>query len=84
MHDLLWDGAHGGYFMNAVARWEPTRRIKSITETSFPSGNAIMIGVLARLHVITGEHRFRDRAEQIVATFRNDITRHGIASANSR
>lgn len=79
----FWDETGGGYFMSAASQWNGIARVKSITETSLPSGNALMIGVLARLHEITGEGRYRSRAERLVETFRADIVRHGIAAATA-
>ena len=79
----FWDETGGGYFMSAASQWNGMARVKSITETSLPSGNALMIGVLARLHEVTGESRYRDRAERLVEAFRADIVRHGIAAATA-
>ena len=42
-----------------------------------------MIGVLARLHDLTGEPAYRDRAEKLVNAFQADITRSGIAGVTS-
>ncbi len=79
----FWDEEAGGYFMSAASQWNGVARVKSITETSLPSGNALMIGVLARLHEVTGEGRYRERAERLVEVFRADIVRHGIAAATA-
>ena len=79
----FWDETGGGYFMSAASQWNGIGRVKSITETSLPSGNALMIGVLARLHEVTGEGRYRERAERLVEAFRADIVRHGIAAATA-
>ncbi len=79
----FWDEAGGGYFMSAASQWNGMARSKTITETSLPSGNALMIGVLARLHEVTGEGRYRERAERLVEAFRADIVRHGIAAATA-
>ncbi len=79
----FWDEEAGGYFMSAASQWNGMARVKSITETSLPSGNALMIGVLARLHEVTGEGRYRERAERLVEAFRADIVRHGIAAATA-
>ncbi len=79
----FWDEAGGGYFVSAASQWNGIARSKTITETSLPSGNALMIGVLARLHEVTGEGRYRERAERLVETFHADIVRHGIATATA-
>ncbi len=79
----FWDADLGGYFMSASGGFQPTRRTRTIAETSLPSGNGIMIGVLARLHELTGEGRVRDRAEALVEAFRADIPRYGQATATA-
>jgi uncharacterized protein YyaL (SSP411 family) len=79
----FWDAERGGYFTGSDQDWRPGERLRTITETSLPSGNGMMIGILARLHEITGEGVFRDRAERLVQGFQADLTRYGIAVATA-
>ncbi len=79
----FWDAANGGYCMSSAAQWRPMARLRTITETSLPSGNGLMIGVLARLYDLTGAPAYRDRAERLVEAFHTDITKSGIAGVTS-
>ena len=71
--NLFWDDASGGYYFTAAT--DLILRTKSAHDAAVPPGNATMIGVLARLHAITGETRYRDRAESIAVTFGSDDPR---------
>ena len=73
----------GGYHMGATQVWSPTPHPPSIMDATLPSGNALMIGVLARLHALTGQPRYAERAERLVAAFGRVITRSGIAGATA-
>ena len=41
-----------------------------------PSGNGTMVGVLTRLALLTGEHRYRERAEAVIAAFSGELGRN--------
>jgi uncharacterized protein YyaL (SSP411 family) len=43
--------------------------MKTANDSPLPSGNGTMLGVLARLHVLTGKPDYRTRAEAIAAAF---------------
>ena len=79
----FWDEAQGGYFTTAEHVWRPAGRLRTITETSLPTGNAVMVGLLGRLFELTGDGRYHDRAERILSAFRSDIVRYGIAAAGA-
>ncbi|HEX9490862.1 MAG TPA: hypothetical protein VF930_11280 [Stellaceae bacterium] len=50
-------------------------RTKTAQDSPNPSGNGVMVGVLARLFYITGKSPYRERAERIVAAFAGDAER---------
>jgi len=77
------DPAGGGYFMTAADADPGVVRLKSVEETAAPSGNGVMVGVLARLHALTGEAGYRVRAEEILAAFADRLTRRGITAATA-
>ena len=79
----FWDGDNGGYCMSAVDIWQPTPRVRTITETSLPAGNALMIGVLARLQDLTDNADYSRRAVRLVEAFHSQIVRSGIAGATA-
>lgn len=67
------DDAHGGFFMTAhtpSADDAPLPlRPKSAYDAAVPNGNATMIGVLSRLHLITQDARYFEAAARAVNAF---------------
>ena len=70
-----WDAAGGGYFFTADDTEGLIARTKTAQDSPNPSGNGVMVGVLARLFYITGKAHYRERAERVVATFAGDAER---------
>ena len=68
-----WDPERGGYFLTADNAESLIVRTKSVSDNAVPSGNATMVGVLARLFHVTGDPRFGDRAEALVTAFAGEI-----------
>ncbi len=64
-----WDGAAGGYFFTADDVTDVITRAKTATDNATPSGNAMMVAALARLHYATGKDSYRQRAEAILGAF---------------
>ncbi|MDE0056990.1 MAG: thioredoxin domain-containing protein, partial [Defluviicoccus sp.] len=71
-----WDAAEGGYFLTADDAEALIVRTKSADDDATPSGNGLAAEVLARLALITGEARYRDRAEALIAAFSGQIGRN--------
>jgi uncharacterized protein YyaL (SSP411 family) len=71
----FWDEGSGGYFFTADDTGDVIQRAKNANDNATPSGNGVMVEVLARLHYLTGEDRYRARAEAIVAAFSGAILR---------
>jgi uncharacterized protein YyaL (SSP411 family) len=80
-----WDQEGGGYFFTADDAEAVVLRNKSAQETAAPSGNATMVGVLARLHATTGEGGYRERARATVAAFAAEVPSDfiGMAALNN-
>jgi uncharacterized protein YyaL (SSP411 family) len=70
------DPAGGGYFFTADDTETLITRTKSVADAAVPAGNGIMVGVLARLHLLTGETRYREKAEAQVAAFSGELARN--------
>jgi uncharacterized protein len=70
-----WDATGGGYFFTADDTEALIARTKTAQDSPNPSGNGVMVGVLARLFYITGKEQYRERAERIVAAFAGDAER---------
>ena len=76
-----WDDDQGGYFFTADDAEALIVRTKTAIDNATPSGNAVMVGVLARLYYLTGEAAYRDRADAIARTFAGDVTKNPFAHA---
>jgi uncharacterized protein YyaL (SSP411 family) len=78
--DLLdrhyWDAAAGGYFFAADDTQDLIARVKTASDAAVPAGNGTMVGVLTRLALLTGEQRYRERAEAILAAFSGELGRN--------
>ncbi|MSO53526.1 MAG: thioredoxin domain-containing protein [Rhodospirillales bacterium] len=64
-----WDETGGGYFLSADDTRDVIVRTKTAMDNAQPSGNGTIAGVLARLHHLTGDAAYRDRAECLLRTF---------------
>ena len=71
-----WDADGGGYFLTADDAEALIVRTKSADDDATPSGNGLAAELLARLWLVTGETRYRDRAEAAIAAFSGQIARN--------
>src|SRR3546814_3079497 len=67
-----WDDATGGCFLTADDTPDLIVRTKTAYDSAVPSGNGVMLGVLARLHYLTGKAAYRERAETLASAFRSE------------
>lgn len=70
-----WDDTQGGYFFTADDAATLIVRTKSGLDQATPSGNGVMVEVLARLYHQTGDDSYRRRGEQVVRAFSSQIER---------
>jgi uncharacterized protein YyaL (SSP411 family) len=71
-----WDVADGAYFFAADDTADLIARVKTASDAAVPSGNGTMVGVLTRLFLLTGDDKYRERAEAIVAAFAGELGRN--------
>jgi len=71
-----WDRTAGGYFFTADDAGDLILRTKTAHDSATPSGNGTLVGVLARLHLLTGEDAYRERAEALVNAFSGEVARN--------
>ena len=71
-----WDEAGGGYFFTADDTEQLIVRTKTAQDNATPSGNGILVGVLARLYFVTGTDAYRARAEALIAAFSGEVQRN--------
>ncbi len=71
-----WDAARGGYYFTADDAEALIMRSRNANDNAVPSGNGIMLGVLARLWHLTGDPAYRQRADRLVDAFAGELTRN--------
>ena len=76
-----WDKKEGGYFYTSDDVDSLVVRTKTASETSTPSGNGMMISVLARLYALTAVDKYRDLAEKTISTFSMEISSNYLGMA---
>jgi hypothetical protein len=67
--DRFWDPDRGGLFTTGDGSDAPVVRQKDFLDNATPAANSLAAAALLRLAALTGEDRYRDRAEQILALF---------------
>ena len=70
------DPAGGGYFFSADDTPTLITRAKTAGDAATPAGNGTLVGVMARLAILTGNDDYRRRAEAIVETFSGELGRN--------
>jgi uncharacterized protein len=72
-----WDGeGGGGYFFAAGDTPGLIARAKTAADAAVPAGNGTLVGVLARLAVLTGNESYRERADKIIRAFAGEVARN--------
>jgi uncharacterized protein YyaL (SSP411 family) len=66
----------GGYFFTADDTETLITRTKSAADSAVPAGNGVMVEVLARLSLLTGEDSYHERAEALIAAFSGELERN--------
>ncbi len=79
LNESFWDDATGGYFLTAANDTPLIHRVRTVYDAATPSANGVMIGVLAKLYLATGDVSHRDRAGNIVGAFAGDVGRSFLA-----
>ena len=71
----------GGFYDTADDHEQLIARPRGLQDNALPSGNAMAVNVLLRLHALTGETRYRDAAESALAPIVALAVRHPTAFA---
>ena len=71
-----WDKESGGYFLAADDTLDVITHTKTVFDNAVPSGNGIMVEVLARLFYVRGDSAYRERAEKLVRAFAGQSPQH--------
>ncbi len=70
------DTAQGGYFLTAADTPGLITRTKHANDNAIPAGNGVFVGVFARLYHLTGDDRYRAKAEALTAAFSGELQRN--------
>jgi uncharacterized protein YyaL (SSP411 family) len=65
MQDQYWADPQGGYYLSAAETTDIMVRTLSARDDATPNANAIMLGNLAALYLMTGNERYRATAEAL-------------------
>ena len=79
MNKDFWDSENSGYFIGEVEASGAAlpSRPKAIFDNAAPTGNALALKVLVQLWNRTGDDKYRQRAEELVAAFSSLLSRNG-------
>ena len=69
-----WDTDGGGYFFTAEDAEALIVRTKTAADHATPSGNGVMVAVLAQLYYMTGKEAYRAKADALVAAFSGEVS----------
>ena len=74
------DPVNGAYFYSADDAEALIARTRTVVDNAIPAGNGVMTQNFARLYLLTGEERYRDRAREILDAFATDVRRNALAA----
>jgi uncharacterized protein len=77
--DLFWDEERGGLFTTGSDAERLVARNKDLMDNATPSANSLAAVALLRLAALTGEERYRDRADRILRLTGSLATQHPTA-----
>jgi uncharacterized protein len=77
--DLFWDEERGGLFTTGSDAERLVARNKDLMDNATPSANSLAAVALLRLAALTGEERYRDRAERTLRLAGSLATQHPTA-----
>ena len=72
----FWDDGGGGYFQTPADGEILIARPRTAADNATPAGNGTMVGVLARLYLLTGDTAYQHRADALVNAFAPEIGRN--------
>jgi len=73
MIDEFWDNENFGFFFTPISGEELIVRQKEIFDGAIPSGNSVSLLNLSLLYYLTGNVKFWEKAQDIIAVFSKDV-----------
>jgi uncharacterized protein len=74
MIEQFWDDAERGFFFTGKDHEALIARTKDPHDNATPSGNSMAVSGLLRLHKLTGEREWLDKAEKTLSLYRGLLT----------
>ncbi len=81
--DARFASSEGGYFLTDLETDNPLPRIRPARDGAIPSGNALLIGVLGRLHLLTGKEAYFEKAMAIISAFSGTLEEEYLPTAGT-
>jgi uncharacterized protein YyaL (SSP411 family) len=69
----FWDDKDGGFYFTAKGAENVVPRRKQVYDGAVPSGNSVALLNLLRLALLTGDHKYREFASQMIKVFSEDL-----------
>ena len=76
LNQHFWDSENSGYFMVSDKAGDVFVRARHAVDQATPSGNGVMVRVLAMLFYITGDQAYMEKMEALTRTFSGEIQRN--------
>ena len=75
LNDHFWDIQNGGYFYTADDSDPLIVRSRMIFDQIIPSANGVMVSLLCRLYLTTGDDTYRNRNNGLIEAFAGEVSR---------
>jgi uncharacterized protein len=75
LNEHFWDTQNGGYFFTADDSDPLIFRARMVFDQNTPSGNGVMVGLLAQLYLVTADQSYRDRGNALIQAFSGEVSR---------
>ena len=79
LNEHFWDIQNGGYFTGSDEAEPLIIRPRMVFDQVVPSANGVMVGVLAKLYLITADAIYRDRSNALIQAFSGEVARVAIS-----
>jgi len=72
------DAERGGYYFSSAQATDVIARMRHANDNAVPSGNGVMVGVLTRLWLLTGDDTYGRRADAVARSFSAQLNTHAL------
>jgi uncharacterized protein len=71
--ESFWDEKLGGYYLTAADETPTISRVRSVLDQATPNANSVMIEVLTKLVILTGEPLYQERVNGLIGGFAGEL-----------